>query len=130
MHFSFMRELFTFTSCSKFVSSTKESCQEHPELVPQIRLFKLSKPQPNFNTTVGFYTKITLQSPPPPPLPTTATQTQCQQYLSCYWPNFDETLKVSSWEHLEHIYDSQHDNCQDNICPGNICPYQKYLRCY
>ena len=22
------------------------------------------------------------------------------------------------------------DNYQDNICPGNICPYQKYLRCY
>ena len=23
--------------------------------------------------------------------------------LSCYWPNFHETLKVGSWEHLEHI---------------------------
>ena len=26
------------------------------------------------------------------------TQTQCQQYLSCYWPDFDQTLKVESWE--------------------------------
>ena len=26
-----------------------------------------------------------------------------KEYLSCYWPNFDETLKVGSWEHLEHI---------------------------
>ena len=31
------------------------------------------------------------------------TQTQSQQYLSCYWPDFDETLKVGSWEHLEQI---------------------------
>ena len=36
-----------------------------------------------------------------PPHPTPPTQTQCQQYLSCYWPDFDETLKVGSWEHLE-----------------------------
>ena len=27
--------------------------------------------------------------------------TQCQQYLSCYLPDFDQTLKVGSWEHLE-----------------------------
>ena len=26
-----------------------------------------------------------------------------QQYLNCYRPNFDDTLKVSSWEHLEQI---------------------------
>ena len=24
-----------------------------------------------------------------------------QEYLSCYWPDLDETLKVGSWEHLE-----------------------------
>ena len=33
-------------------------------------------PQPNLNTTVGFYMKMTLQPPPPP-----TTQTQYQQYL-------------------------------------------------
>ena len=33
----------------------------------------------------------------------TTTETQCQQYLSCYWLDFDETLKVGSWEHLEQI---------------------------
>ena len=27
----------------------------------------------------------------------------CQDYLSCYWPDFDKTLKVASWEHLEQI---------------------------
>ena len=26
-----------------------------------------------------------------------------QEYLSCYWTNFNETLKVASWEHLEQI---------------------------
>ena len=31
------------------------------------------------------------------------TKTQCQQYLSYYWPDFDETLKVDSGEHLEQI---------------------------
>ena len=25
------------------------------------------------------------------------------KYLKCHWPNFDETLKVASWEHLEQI---------------------------
>ena len=26
-----------------------------------------------------------------------------QEYLCCYWPDFDETLKAASWEHLEQI---------------------------
>ena len=26
-----------------------------------------------------------------------------QEYLSCYWPDFDQTLKVDSWDHLELI---------------------------
>ena len=26
-----------------------------------------------------------------------------QNYLSCYWPDFDQTLKVDSWENLEVI---------------------------
>ena len=57
----------------------------------------LSKPQPQHNTTVGFDMKISLQTPPP------TTRTQCQQYLSCYLSDFDETLNVGSWEQLEHI---------------------------
>ena len=51
-----------------------------------------------------------------------------QEYLSCYWPNFDETLKVGSWEHLDSNCHS--DLCLGNICPGDICPYQEYLSCY
>ena len=35
---------------------------------------------------------------PPPP-----TQTQYQQYLSCYWPDFDQILNVGSWDLFEHI---------------------------
>ena len=26
-----------------------------------------------------------------------------QEYLSCYWPDFDETLQVDSWAHLDQI---------------------------
>ena len=54
--------------------------------------------QRNLNV-VGGWTRKWLCTPPPPP----PTQTQCQQYLSCYWPDFDQTLKVGSWEHLEQI---------------------------
>ena len=39
--------------------------------------------------------KMTLHHHPP--------QTQSRQYLSCYWPDFDQTLKVGSWEHQEDI---------------------------
>ena len=46
-----------------------------------------------------------------------------QEYLSCYWPDFDETLQVGSWEHHGDI-------CPRNICPGDICTYQEYLSCY
>ena len=42
--------------------------------------------------------KIALQTPPHP-----TTETQYQQYLSCYCPDFDKTLKVGSYEHLEQI---------------------------
>ena len=59
----------------------------------------LSKPQPNLNTTVRFDLKMTLHTTPPPH----PTQTQCQQYLSCYLSDFDETLKVGSCERLEQI---------------------------
>ena len=38
---------------------------------------------------------MTLHTPP--------TETLCQQYLSSYGPDFDENLKIGSWEHLEHI---------------------------
>ena len=29
-----------------------------------------------------------------------------QEYLSCYWPDYDEILKVGSWEHLEEVFGS------------------------
>ena len=32
----------------------------------------------------------------------TTTRTPTKN-LSCYWPDFDDTLKVASWEHLEQI---------------------------
>ena len=44
---------------------------------------------------VGFDNKMTLHTPP--------TETQCQQYLSCNWPDFDETLNEGSCEHVEQF---------------------------
>ena len=64
----------------------------------------LSNPQLNHNSTqahqninlVWLDMKITLHT-------TTFNVNQCQQYLSCYGHDFDETLKVGSWEHQEQI---------------------------
>ena len=28
---------------------------------------------------------------------------QPTKYLNCYWPDFDKTLNLGSWEHLEQI---------------------------
>ena len=47
--------------------------------------------QPQLNSKVGCDTQTTLSPPPtPPPTP----QIQCHQYLSCSWPNFNQTLMV------------------------------------
>ena len=48
---------------------------------------------PKLNTKIGLHTTTT----------TTHKELLDQQYLSCYWPDFDETLKVGSWEHQEQI---------------------------
>ena len=58
-----------------------------------------------------------------------------QEYLSCYWPDFDQTLKVGSWDYLEQISTIavtffQATLVQATFGPGNICPYQEYLSCY
>ena len=62
--------------------------------IPKIVL--LSKPQPNLNTRLGLTIKWHHHHHHP-------TETQYQQYLSCYWPDFHETLKVGFCKHLEHI---------------------------
>ena len=53
-----------------------------------------------------------------------------QEYLSCYWPDVNQTLKVGFWNLF--LTDANHygDICPINICLGNICPYQEYLSCY
>ena len=61
-----------------------------------------TQPQPNI-ILVGLCTKMTLHTTPPLHLTHPPTETQCQQYFSCYLPDFDETLKVGSCEHLEQI---------------------------
>ena len=62
------------------------------------------------------------------PVTRTRTRTTTPKYIIFYWPDFDQTLNVGSWEHLD-------SNCHSDICPGNIsprniCPYQEYLSCY
>ena len=44
---------------------------------------------PNLTSTQGWVWQYNDSANPTPP-----TETQCQQYLSCYWPDIDETLKV------------------------------------
>ena len=60
---------------------------------------------------------MTVQTPPHP------TETQCQQYLRCYWPDFDETLKVRAWEDLEQIPTVMVTFFSSNICPGNVATF-------
>ena len=53
-------------------------------------------------------------------------QRQCQQYISCYWNDFDQTFKIGlgpSWTD----FNCYNDICSGNIYPGDICPYQEYL---
>ena len=58
-----------------------------------------NRQNPNLTSTqrLGFMQKYLYTTHPTP------TQTKWQQYLSCYRPDFDQTLKVGSWEHLEQI---------------------------
>ena len=98
---------FQISNFSQILKSPKHpgggEGEEEYGLFPLFGTF-LSKPQHNLNAKVGFYVKMTSHhhhQPPSPP--TTTTQTQCQEYLSCYWPNFDETSKVGSWEYPEQI---------------------------
>ena len=53
---------------------------------------------------------------------------QYQEYLSCYWPDLDETLKEGSWDHFPQM-PTVTVTCPGSICPGDICPYQEYLGC-
>ena len=62
--------------------------------------------QPQLNSKVGCDTRMTLIHHPPPPT-TTTTQTQCQPYLSCYCPNFNQTLKLGSWDEQQQQQQQQ-----------------------
>ena len=57
--------------------------------------FCLSWPRLKLNTKIGLHTTC---HPPP-----TTTQTLRQQYLSCYWPDLDQTLNKGSWKHIQQI---------------------------
>ena len=53
-----------------------------------------------------------------------------QEYLSSNLPDFDETLKIDSWEHLEQISIVMATYFQATFFSGDICTYQEYLSCY
>ena len=56
--------------------------------------------------------KMTLHTTPHP-----TTETQCWQYLSCYLPDFDDTLNVGSWEHQQQLNPILNPNIEPNIEP-------------
>ena len=61
--------------------------------------------QPQLNSTVGFdKKKMTLHHPQPP---TPSPGTQRLQYLSCYWPNFDQTWNLGFWDQQQHEHEQQ-----------------------
>ena len=48
-----------------------------------------------------------------------------REYLSCYWPNFDQTLVSFLGPSLTDV-NCHGDICPGHIWPGDICPYQQY----
>ena len=119
-------------------------------------MWLLSKPQPDLNTTVGFY-------------PTTPQKLNINNISARFWWNFKgrflwtprtESNCNGQWWHLsrQHLSisgisqlfltwfwwnfkgsftepsltdsDYQVEICPGNICPGDICPYQDYPSCY
>ena len=91
------------------------------ESVEEVSLkYYLAIAQPNLTLTqlyVRFDMNITVHTNHSPP------KSQCQQYLSCYLPDF----QVGSWNPLEQIPTVMVTFVRNNICPGNICPYKKYV---
>ena len=91
--------MICFSLLSIFWSS-KSDIQKLRSWELRPRHFFCQKPNLTSTQRLGFiwkwpYTATNQHHPP--------TQTQCQQYLSWYWPDFDETLNVASSEHLEQI---------------------------
>ena len=67
-----------------------------------VLVFVKTPTQPNITLSWDRHENDFAYHPTPQPHPST-TQTQCQQYLSCYSPDFYETLNIGSWKHLEQI---------------------------
>ena len=54
-------------------------------------------------------------------LPTPPTETQCQQYLSCYWPDLNQTLKAGSWDQQQQDnYNNNNNNNINNISSNDL----------
>ena len=67
--------------------------------------------------------KMTANTTPPTRKSTTTNSMSAisQLLLARFWPNYEDRSLGPPWTDF---------NCNGNICPGDICPYQEYLSCY
>ena len=54
------------------------------------------------------------------------TQTQLQQYFSCYWPNFDQTLKMGFRDHHQQQHQHHHHQQEQNQIQKQKQHYSSY----
>ena len=87
----YIKEIKMFFPCRSAGISCRDSSNSTWNCSAWLRL--------KLNTKIGFHTTTTHHHHPPPPI----TQTLRQQYLSCYWPDLDQTLNKGSWEHIHQI---------------------------
>ena len=59
----------------------------------------------------------------------TTTETQFQQYLSCYLPNFEQTLKVISfWDQQQKNNLNKNNNDKNNDNPFSAINFNQTLK--
>ena len=70
----------------------------HPIAPSNYWCFCSAWPRLKLNTKIGLHTHHQPTTHHPPTI-----QTLRQQYLSCYWPDWDQTLNKGSWELIQQI---------------------------
>ena len=93
-------------------TSTVESWQYGDLFGTSIAIKHDSNKWPQLNSKVGHETDFTPPPPPPPPPTTHPPHTQCHQYLSCAWPDFNQTLKVGLWDQQQPYKQQQQEQEQ------------------
>ena len=62
---------------------------------PNFKVYCSAWPRLKMTTKIGLHTITTHPHHPPHKL--------LDSNISCYWPNFDQTLDIGPWEHLQQI---------------------------